>query len=101
MRGLRLRSLDLSLAVVGAERRIGNSSSWIGLRRRHAIVLRGVEFACAVGFPNHATGHEVGAYIVAHSAANLREDEVFNLRPEQLSVEQFIELTQKIEADGI
>src|SRR5436190_7939544 len=32
---------------------------------------------------------------------NLREDEVFNLRPEQLSVEQFIELTQKIEADGI
>ena len=32
---------------------------------------------------------------------NLREDEVFNLRPEQLSVAQFIELTQKIEADGI
>jgi 16S rRNA (adenine1518-N6/adenine1519-N6)-dimethyltransferase len=32
---------------------------------------------------------------------NLREDEVFNLRPEQLSVEQFIELTQKIEADGV
>ena len=32
---------------------------------------------------------------------NLREDEVFNLRPEQLSVEQFIDLTQKIEADGI
>ena len=31
----------------------------------------------------------------------LREDEVFNLRPEQLNVEQFIELTQKIEADGI
>ncbi|WP_418264573.1 16S rRNA (adenine(1518)-N(6)/adenine(1519)-N(6))-dimethyltransferase RsmA [Flavobacterium faecale] len=31
----------------------------------------------------------------------LREDEVFNLRPEQLSVAQFIELTQKIEADGI
>jgi 16S rRNA (adenine1518-N6/adenine1519-N6)-dimethyltransferase len=31
----------------------------------------------------------------------LREDEVFNLRPEQLSVEQFIELTQKIEADGV
>jgi 16S rRNA (adenine1518-N6/adenine1519-N6)-dimethyltransferase len=31
----------------------------------------------------------------------LREDEVFNLRPEQLSVEQFIALTQKIEADGI
>ena len=31
---------------------------------------------------------------------NLREDEVFNLRPEQLSVEQFIALTQKIEADG-
>ncbi len=32
---------------------------------------------------------------------NLREDEIFNLRPEQLSVAQFIELTQKIEADGI
>ncbi len=32
---------------------------------------------------------------------NLREDEVFNLRPEQLSVAQFIELTQKIEADGV
>ena len=32
---------------------------------------------------------------------NLREEEVFNLRPEQLNVAQFIELTQKIEADGI
>ena len=32
---------------------------------------------------------------------NLREDEVFNLRPEQLNVEQFITLTQKIEADGV
>ena len=32
---------------------------------------------------------------------NLREDEVFNLRPEQLDVQQFIELTQKIEADGV
>jgi 16S rRNA (adenine1518-N6/adenine1519-N6)-dimethyltransferase len=32
---------------------------------------------------------------------NLREDEVFNLRPEQLSVEQFIQLTQKIEADAV
>ena len=32
---------------------------------------------------------------------NLREDEVFNLRPEQLDYNQFIELTQKIEADGI
>jgi 16S rRNA (adenine1518-N6/adenine1519-N6)-dimethyltransferase len=32
---------------------------------------------------------------------NLREDEVFNLRPEQLDVQQFIELTKKIEADGI
>ena len=31
----------------------------------------------------------------------LREDEVFNLRPEQLNVVQFIALTQKIEADGI
>ena len=31
----------------------------------------------------------------------LREDTVFDLRPEQLSVEQFIELTQKIEADGV
>ena len=32
---------------------------------------------------------------------NLREHEIFNLRPEQLNVAQFIELTQKIEADGI
>ncbi|WP_298156112.1 16S rRNA (adenine(1518)-N(6)/adenine(1519)-N(6))-dimethyltransferase RsmA [Flavobacterium sp.] len=32
---------------------------------------------------------------------NLREDTIFDLRPEQLSVEQFIALTQKIEADGI
>ncbi len=32
---------------------------------------------------------------------NLREDTIFDLRPEQLSVEQFIGLTQKIEADGI
>jgi 16S rRNA (adenine1518-N6/adenine1519-N6)-dimethyltransferase len=30
----------------------------------------------------------------------LREDEIFNLRPEQLNVEQFA-LTQKIEADGV
>ncbi|HSD14584.1 MAG TPA: 16S rRNA (adenine(1518)-N(6)/adenine(1519)-N(6))-dimethyltransferase RsmA [Flavobacterium sp.] len=32
---------------------------------------------------------------------NLREDSIFDLRPEQLSVEQFIELTQKIGADGV
>jgi 16S rRNA (adenine1518-N6/adenine1519-N6)-dimethyltransferase len=32
---------------------------------------------------------------------NLREDDVFNLRPEQLDVNQFIALTQKIEADGV
>ncbi len=32
---------------------------------------------------------------------NLREDTIFDLRPEQLSVEDFIALTQKIEADGI
>jgi 16S rRNA (adenine1518-N6/adenine1519-N6)-dimethyltransferase len=32
---------------------------------------------------------------------NLREDSIFDLRPEQLDVTQFIELTQKIEADGI
>ncbi|WP_428223739.1 16S rRNA (adenine(1518)-N(6)/adenine(1519)-N(6))-dimethyltransferase RsmA [Flavobacterium sp.] len=31
----------------------------------------------------------------------LREDSIFDLRPEQLSVEQFIELTQKIQADGV
>ena len=31
----------------------------------------------------------------------LREDLVFNLRPEQLNVAEFIALTQKIEADGI
>lgn len=32
---------------------------------------------------------------------NLREDSIFDLRPEQLSVVEFIALTQKIEADGI
>ncbi|MEB3801571.1 16S rRNA (adenine(1518)-N(6)/adenine(1519)-N(6))-dimethyltransferase RsmA [Flavobacterium columnare] len=32
---------------------------------------------------------------------NLREDSIFDLRPEQISVEQFIELTQKIAADGV
>jgi 16S rRNA (adenine1518-N6/adenine1519-N6)-dimethyltransferase len=32
---------------------------------------------------------------------NLREDPIFDLRPEQLNVEQFIALTKKIEADGI
>jgi 16S rRNA (adenine1518-N6/adenine1519-N6)-dimethyltransferase len=32
---------------------------------------------------------------------NLREDAIFDLRPEQLSTEQFIALTQKIEADGV
>ena len=32
---------------------------------------------------------------------NLREDSIYDLRPEQISVEQFIELTQKISADGV
>ncbi|MCG2612229.1 16S rRNA (adenine(1518)-N(6)/adenine(1519)-N(6))-dimethyltransferase RsmA [Flavobacterium sp. SM15] len=32
---------------------------------------------------------------------NLREDSIFGLRPEQLSVEEFITLTQKIAADGV
>ncbi|MDI9311770.1 MAG: 16S rRNA (adenine(1518)-N(6)/adenine(1519)-N(6))-dimethyltransferase RsmA [Limnohabitans sp.] len=32
---------------------------------------------------------------------NLREGSIFDLRPEQISVEQFIELTQKIAADGV
>jgi len=32
---------------------------------------------------------------------NLKEDSIFALRPEQLSVEQFIELTQKIEANAV
>ena len=32
---------------------------------------------------------------------NLREDTIFDLRPEQLSVQDFIELTQKIEADAV
>lgn len=32
---------------------------------------------------------------------NLREDSIFDLRPEQITVEQFIELTQKIAADGV
>lgn len=31
----------------------------------------------------------------------IKDDAVFNLRPEQLSVEEFIALTQKIEAYGI
>jgi 16S rRNA (adenine1518-N6/adenine1519-N6)-dimethyltransferase len=31
----------------------------------------------------------------------LKEDTIFDLRPEQLSVEQFIELTQKIEANAV
>jgi 16S rRNA (adenine1518-N6/adenine1519-N6)-dimethyltransferase len=31
----------------------------------------------------------------------LKEDSIFDLRPEQLSVEQFIELTQKIAAHGV
>ncbi len=34
-------------------------------------------------------------------ADNLKEDSIFDLRPEQLSVEQFIELTQKIAANGV
>lgn len=32
---------------------------------------------------------------------SLKEDSIFDLRPEQLSVEQFIEITQKIAADGV
>ena len=32
---------------------------------------------------------------------SLREDTVFNLRPEQLDYKEFIALTQKIEADGV
>ncbi|NBL64978.1 16S rRNA (adenine(1518)-N(6)/adenine(1519)-N(6))-dimethyltransferase RsmA [Flavobacterium sp. NST-5] len=32
---------------------------------------------------------------------NLREDAIFALRPEQLDYQQFIELTQKIEADAV
>ena len=32
---------------------------------------------------------------------NLKGDSIFDLRPEQLSVEQFIELTQKIEANAV
>lgn len=32
---------------------------------------------------------------------NLKEDSIFDLRPEQLSTEQFIELTQKIAANGV
>lgn len=36
-----------------------------------------------------------------HLSDNLREDSIFDLRPEQLTVAQFIGLTQKIEADGI
>ena len=32
---------------------------------------------------------------------NLKEDSIFDLRPEQLSYEQFITLTQKLAADGV
>ena len=32
---------------------------------------------------------------------NLREDSIFDLRPEQISVEDFITLTQRIAADGV
>ena len=32
---------------------------------------------------------------------NLKEDSIFDLRPEQLSVEEFIDITQKIAADGV
>jgi 16S rRNA (adenine1518-N6/adenine1519-N6)-dimethyltransferase len=32
---------------------------------------------------------------------NLKEDTIFDLRPEQLNVAQFIELTQKIEANAV
>lgn len=32
---------------------------------------------------------------------SLKEDSIFDLRPEQLSVDQFVEITQKIAADGI
>lgn len=32
---------------------------------------------------------------------NLKEDSIFDLRPEQLSVDQFIELTKKIAANGV
>lgn len=32
---------------------------------------------------------------------NLKEDTIFDLRPEQLSVEQFIDITQKIEANAV
>lgn len=32
---------------------------------------------------------------------NLREDSIFDLRPEQLSVQDFIDITQKIEADAV
>lgn len=32
---------------------------------------------------------------------NLKEDTIFDLRPEQLSTEQFIDLTQKIAANGV
>jgi 16S rRNA (adenine1518-N6/adenine1519-N6)-dimethyltransferase len=32
---------------------------------------------------------------------NLKEDSIFDLRPEQLTVDQFISITQKIAADGV
>lgn len=32
---------------------------------------------------------------------DIKEEEIFNLRPEQLSVEQFVEITQKVEQYGV
>ena len=32
---------------------------------------------------------------------DIKGEELFNLRPEQLSVEQFVEITQKVEQYGV
>ena len=38
--------------------------------------IRGVEYGCAVGFPNLAVGYEIGAYVVPLPVANLREEQI-------------------------
>lgn len=46
--------------------------------------IRGIDYACAVGFPNVATGYEIGAYVIANPAARLNEKDLLRLLREQL-----------------
>ncbi len=38
--------------------------------------IKGIEFARTIGFPNAATGYEIGAYVIPVKAANLTEDRI-------------------------